>query len=300
MKKKFVMNEIVKKVTTQQAYDEFIKSRIVRNLTERTLAYYKENIGYLLRFRTLKYITDYTQSDVDDYIIHMKEMGLKDTTINIRLRAIRCWFVWANEVYDNTKLPKIKNIKQDNNIKEIHSEKDLRKLLENPNKEKFDKYRDWVMINFLLCTGARLSSVVNVHIEDINFTSHTILFRHSKNRKQYIIPLAKQLEVILLEYISVLPKEIEYLFPTIFGEQLTTIGCQQAIRRYCIERGVDKHGVHIFRRQFATNYAKTTHDVFRLQQLLNHSDITMSRKYVNMSAKDLADGFDEVCILNKF
>ena len=29
MKKKFVMNEVVKKVTTQQAYDEFIKSRIV-------------------------------------------------------------------------------------------------------------------------------------------------------------------------------------------------------------------------------------------------------------------------------
>lgn len=236
---------------------------------------------------------------IDDYIIHMKQdMGLKDSTINIRLRAVRAWFVWAEEVYE-IKLPTIKPIKEDKIVKECYSIEEIEKLLREPNKLKFDKYRDWVMINFLLCTGSRLSSIVNVHIEDIDFEAHTILFRHSKNRKQYIIPLAKQLEVVLKEYIAVLPSEIEFLFPTQWGTQLSTIGCQQAIRRYCKERGVEKGGMHKFRHTFATSYARQTHDVFRLQKLLNHSSLEMSRRYVNLSNEDLAEGFNEVCILNK-
>ena len=298
MKKKFVMNEVTKKVVVKEAYEDFIKSRIVRNLSERSIAYYKEHLSYFFDFALFKYVTDYTRNTIDDYIVNMKEHGLKDTTINIRLRAIKVWFKWIEEVYD-INMPTIKLIKEDKVIKQCYSLEEIEKLLREPNKAKFDKYRDWVMVQFLLCTGARLSSVVNVHIEDINFESRTILFRHSKNRSQYIVPLAKQLDSVLREYISVLPSEIIYLFPSQWGTQLSAIGCQQAIRRYCKERGVDNGGIHRFRHTFATNYARATHDVFRLQQLLNHSDITVSRRYVHMSSSDLAEGFDEVCIMNK-
>lgn len=298
MKKKIVMNTVTKQITTQQAYDDFIKSRIIRNVTERTIAYYKENIGYLLRFKKLPNITDYSRTIIDDYIVNMKENGLKDTTINTRIRGIRAWFVWVEEFYE-VKLPQIKPIKQDKVIKQCYTIEEIEKLLENPNKLKFDRYRDWVMINFLLCTGSRLSSIVNVHVCDVDFITHTILFRHSKNRTQYVIPMAKQLEVVLKEYVSVLPLDIQYLFPTQFGTQLSTIGCQQAIRRYCKERGVEKTSIHLFRHTFATNYCKFNKNPYCLQQLLNHSSIEVSRKYVHLSVDDLTDSMNESCILNR-
>lgn len=298
-KKKIKMQDIniIQHVSTKVAYDSFIKSRIVKNLAENSIKYYKQNIGYFFEYCYHDNINDYSNNDIDNYIIYMKQdMLLKDVTINLRLRSIKTFFKYAQEQY-SIEMVKVHLLKEDTIIKECYTKQEIQKLLVKPSLKDFHEYRNWVIVNFLLCEGVRASTLINIKVSDINFEDNTILLSHCKSRKQQIIPLASQLKAILLEYIKCLPSD-SYLFPNQWGEQFSFIGLSQAIRRYNRTRGVNKTSLHLFRHTFATNYARISNDAYRLQRILGHSTQKMTNRYIHLSSQDLKEGFDEICILN--
>ena len=294
------MKDLSKQYLVSQIVDDFISSKIIENLSSRTIKHYRENLGYFFKFKQHEYINDYSKQDISNYILYMKSLGISDNTINTRLRTIKVLFKFASAEYA-IELPTIKLLKVDRKVKDTHSTNELKKLLEIPNKNNFTAYRNWVMINFFIGTGARLSSVANVKIQDIDFSTNSITFNTSKNRESYRIPLAKHLGDILAEYIQILPIGTEFLFTKKNGTQLTNIAIQQSLRKYAKSKGLDTNlsGIHCYRRDFATTYASASHDYMRLQRLLNHKDSTMSQYYVRITNEDLQSGFDDYSIFNK-
>ena len=289
--KQYKVNEVI---------DDFISNKIIENLSERSIKHYKENLSYFTRFKQVEYINEYSKADIANYILYMKSLGISDNTINTRLRSVKVLFKFASAEYA-IELPTIKLLKVDRKIKDTHSTDELKRLLEIPSKNNFVAYRNYVMINFFIGTGARLSSVANVKIQDIDFSSNSITFNTSKNRESYRIPLAKHLADILADYIAILPTGTEFLFTKKDGTQLSNIAIQQSLRKYAKSKGLDTalSGIHCYRRDFATTYAKESHDYLRLQRLLNHKDSTMSQYYVRITNEDLQSGFDEFSIFNK-
>ena len=294
------MKDLNKQYLVSEIVDDFISSKIIENLSSRTIKHYKENLNYFFRFKQVECIEDYTKSDVANYILYMKSLGISDNTINTRLRSIKVLFKFASAEYA-IELPTIKLLKVDKKVKDTHSTDELKKLLEIPSKSNFVQYRNYVMVNFFIGTGARLSSVANVKIQDIDFSNNSITFNTSKNRESYRIPLAKHLADILAEYIQILPTGTEFLFTKKNGTQLTNIAIQQSLRKYAKSKGLDTNlsGIHCYRRDFATTYASASHDYMRLQRLLNHKDSTMSQYYVRITNEDLQSGFDDYSIFNK-
>ena len=294
------MKDLNKQYLVSQIVDDFISSKIIENLSNRTIKHYRENLNYFFKFKQCEYINEYSKRDISDYILYMKSLGISDNTINTRLRTIKVLFKFASAEYA-IELPTIKLLKVDRKVKDTHSTDELKKLLEIPSKSNFVQYRNYVMINFFIGTGARLSSVANVKIQDIDFSSNSITFNTSKNRESYRIPLAKHLADILAEYIAMLPTTAEFLFTKKNGTQLTNIAIQQSLRKYAKSKGLDTNlsGIHCYRRDFATTYAKESHDYMRLQRLLNHKDSTMSQYYVRITNEDLQSGFDDYSIFNK-
>jgi len=61
-------------------------------------------------------------------------------------------------------------------------------------------YRSWTTVNFLLGTGCRSTTLLNVKVKDIDFLNESILFRHMKTKKQVTVILSKTLKVVLREY----------------------------------------------------------------------------------------------------
>ena len=84
----------------------------------------------------------------------------------------------------------------------------------------------------------------------------------------------------------------DYLFCNIGAEKLTTNALKHSLRDYNLARGVTKTSAHALRHTFAKNWILNTGDVFRLQKLLGHSTLEMTRKYVNMFSEDLKDNFE--------
>lgn len=82
------------------------------------------------------------------------------------------------------------------------------------------------------------------------------------------------------------------LFVSEYGTALSRSALENAIWSYNHKRGVEKTSIHLFRHTYAKLYIQAGGDPFRLQKLLGHSDLAMTRKYVALYADDLKANYD--------
>jgi integrase/recombinase XerD len=242
----------------------------------------------------VKYLDEITQDVFDDFVFSQLELGKRTTTINSILRGLRVFFKFCAEREYMEELS-IKLLKDDAELKEPYTDAELRKLLVRPKSNRWNEYRSWAMINYLVATGNRARTIVNIKISDVNFDENTIHLRAMKNRHQQIIPLSPALKEVLEEYLSAWKWSFDdYLFPSSSGGQLATTSFQQAIRKYNAERGVSKTSIHLFRHTFAKNFILAGGGLVQLQMLMGHSTLEMTRHYVNLYGADLGKDFERL------
>ena len=294
MSKKIQIN-LTSTLTLEEALELFIRKCQIKNLTENTIKSYKQKFSYFISFIGASSVSAITPELIDSYIFFMKSKGSEVTTINSNLRAIRAVLNFLMEKGELEHFP-INLLKTEKKIKETYTEAELKLLLKKPNLSKvsFNEYKIWVLENYLLGSGNRISTALELKIKDIDFQSGVITLRRTKNRKQQIIPLSNTLSVILEEYLKIRKgTEDNYVFCNSYGGQANTRTIQQMVADYNIKRGVTKTSCHLFRHTFAKMYILNGGDAFRLQRLLGHSDITITKEYVNMFSDDLSKDYSE-------
>ena len=220
--------------------------------------------------------------------------GIKDISINSCNTVINSFLTW---LYKNRYLQeplKIPKLKAQEVAKATYSENDLQKLLVKPDTTLFAEYRTWVIINYILGTGNRLSSLLNICNKDVMLSEAYINLTHTKNKKKQIVPLSSNLCFILQEYMSIRQGEPDdYLFCTSYGKKMGARSANDALIRYCNNCNVVSLGHHAFRHTFAKIAVRDCHiDAFRLQRLLGHSDIKTTEHYVNLYSSDLLNDID--------
>lgn len=284
-------------LSIQEAFDLFIRKCKIKNLTDLSISSYEKKMVHFYEFiDKSEPITAVTKDTVDDYILWLREnTEANDITINSYLRSVRAFLYFCME---DKYIPtfKIQLIKAEKKIKETYTDDELVRLLEKPDVDNcsFSCYKTWVFENYLLGTGNRISTALDLHIGDINFQSGVIILRKTKNRKQQIIPLSATLAEILQGYLQIRGGEADdYVFCNEYGEQASCRTYQQLVRRYNRKRGVEKTSCHTFRHTFAKNWILNSGDMFRLQKILGHSDLTVTKEYINMFGQDLQMDFEK-------
>lgn len=296
MRKKIVITNS-KNLTIGEAHDLFIRKCTVQNLSEKTLKVYKNHFGlFALTIDVNTPINSVTSAAIDDFILYLKENNkCNDTTINSYLRSIRAFLYYCME---ESYLPSFNvcMIRSEKKIKETYSNAELERLLTKPdiNTCSFSTYKTWVFENYLLGTGNRLSTALNVRIKDIDFYNNTIILVKTKNRKQQIIPLSQLLAEILVGYLEIRGNNPDdYLFCNIYGEKGNIRSFEDLVAKYNHERGVEKTSIHLFRHTFAKHWILQGGDIFRLQKILGHSDLSVTKEYVQMFGQDLQMDFEK-------
>lgn len=292
----------------EEGKKEFIVDCKIRNLSQATIKYYDESFDYFIKYIDEKYKNknlniknDINKDIISCYIIDMQNNKLKDTTINIRLRAIRCvlyYFMKCNYIEQF----EITQIREDEQIPELYTDEEIKKLLKKPNLKTctFAEYRTWGIINFFVATGVRSRSLRNVKIQDLDFDNDLIYIRTTKNRKLLVIPMGKAIKKVLFEYLKIRGGEPEdYLFCNLEGQQLTKNALNNIISKYNKKRGVSKTGIHLFRHYFAKNYIQNGGNALKLQKILGHSTLKETQRYVDLFGKDLQTDFDNFSPLDK-
>lgn len=289
-------------ITLEEMFSLFLRKCKVKNLTDNSIKSYEVKCGVFIN-HIGKYTpaSTVTRDMVDDFIIYLQEeKKVNDISVNSYLRSVRAFLYYGMECGYITEF-KIKMAKAENKVKDNYSDAELERLLVKPDVKtcKFTEYKTWVFENYMLATGNRISTALNVRICDINFKDGTILLRKMKNRNQQIIPLSTALAEILTEYIQYRGGQPDdYLFCNAYGEKASIRTFQQEVQRYNIKRNVNLTSVHAFRHTFARRYILNGGDAFRLQKILGHSDLTVTKQYIAMFGGDLKNNFDTVCPLD--
>lgn len=295
MKTKITMNTS-KNLSVESAYELFIRKCRVKNLSEATITSYNNKVIPFVEFCNGGEISAVTVDTVDAFTDMLKkEHNVNDVSVVSYLRSVRAFLYYCMDCNYITSF-KIHLPKCNKEIKEIYTDEQLERLLSKPdtNNCSFTEYKTWVFENYLIATGNRLSTALNVRIKDIDFDNAIIILRKTKNRKQQIIPLSATLADILQEYLVVRGGQPDdYLFCNNYGEQASNRTWQTLVYRYNVKRDVNVTSIHAFRHSFARLWILNHGDIMRLKTILGHSNISVTNEYLQMFGQDLQMDFEK-------
>jgi len=239
------------------------------------------------------------------YTRYMKAHEYKEQTIISSLRHFRAIYYFAAK-HGWIEQKKIEIGNPLSPVKKTFSKEELEKMSVKPDKENFVDTRSWTIIQYLLSTGNRISSVIGLKVGDINFEDMSITVNVQKNKKPKTISLHHKLAKYLLDYIRVWrsdddtgrPLLKEYLFCNRTGEQLSYEGIRDAMQDYFKEKGIDYEGFHKFRYSYAAFWIRDGGDGTMLQNQLGHSSYAMTQRYMGIFGTDNAKQVKDHSLIN--
>ncbi len=243
---------------------------------------------------------DITQDLINDYILYLTER-YKSQTVNsyqFKLSPIIKFGTSAGYIKDTITFT---HCVEQEHIKEIYTDDELKTLLERPDTKSFAEYRSWVIINVLLATGIRAKELRELLIKDVDLDNGVINLTHTKNRKPRIIPIPSSLNLILFEFLQTRNGTLEEpLFCNIYGEPMVRTTLQLSITKYCKKRGVQKHSLHLFRHTFITLSVRNGMSPILLKRITGHQNFKMLNNYYQFNITDLTEAVDSFNPLERF
>ena len=212
--------------------DEFIESLKERQASANTLASYERDIVQFDKYfeSKNKKIFDLTKEDMQEYINHLIAEGKSNSTISRSTASIKSFYRYlVNKklaevnIADKIEVPKV-----DRKEPLILTEKEIERLLEQPDLSELKGQRDKTMLEILYATGIRVTELISLRLEDVNLTNGYI--RVKKKNSERHIPLGNLALKCLKEYINkvrpllIRTEEEKTLFINTNGQKMTRQG----------------------------------------------------------------------------
>ncbi|MGG3622829.1 tyrosine-type recombinase/integrase [Bacillus gobiensis] len=285
----------------------FIADAERKSLREATITYYKREINHFRNWLAQQgkeeLISMVVRADIDEYVDFLKEQGRQNGSINTRLRSMRALFgyLYENKYIPNNPMRKYPLLRERKGNIETFSMKQLRQLLNAPDKRTFTGLRDYTYMLLLLETGIRLSESAGILLEDVKLSEGTIFIRETKNHFHRYVPIQSMMKEQLRRYMKIRgTSESDHLFVTIDGKAMQRAALQKLVGKYgqiAKIKGV-RCSPHTLRHTFAKISVMNGAGVFELQKILGHSTMEMVRVYVNLYASDVYERHKEFSPLN--
>jgi site-specific recombinase XerD len=156
--------------------------------------------------------------------------------------------------------------------------------------------RDFAMVMLCLQWGLRVSELVKLKLQDVDFASHEITVRQGKGRKDRVVPLVKQAEAALKAYLAVRDAQPEYdeVFIARNGTSMDVRTVRYRIHKYYQEAGIKKKAsVHTLRHTFATHQIHNGLKINQLKEVLGHRKMETTYKYVHLDRTNLRQEMEQ-------
>ena len=169
-------------------------------------------------------------------------------------------------------------------------------LLDTPDTATSLGRRDLALLEFLYGTGARVSEVVGLDLEDVDTESATAIVT-GKGDRQRLVPLGAHVVAAITAY---LPDRLALrrpgadsgaLFLNRRGRRLTRQGVWGIVRKAAVSAGIpeDRVSPHVLRHSAATHMVERGADLRSVQELLGHATITTTQVYTRVTPQHLLE-----------
>jgi integrase/recombinase XerD len=236
----------------EKALQRYLRWHRSAGHTAKTIAHHSTTIDLFIRWcKERGYSTkldDLEADTVREWLEDQRNRGLSDHTIATRTRSLRAWAHWLTEEewLDKDPLRRLKVPKADDRAKDALSTEEVDRLLATCDKKTDTGRRDLAIMLLLFSTGLRASEVINLKVEDVDWTRGLILVRRGKGGKFRVVPLGPKVDRALDRYLD--GRETGPLFLTDDGQEMSFIGLRQMLRRRSKKAGVHANPPSIIQR----------------------------------------------------
>ena len=281
--------------------DEFLRYLLIdKGYSNNTIESYKRDLLKFLEYNKNTSIDNITNKELKNYIKYLNNNNLNEKSISRNISALKSFYKFLiinkytkENPSDMLYIPKIQK-----NLPNTLSEEEIEKLLNINLKDNFS-YRNKAMLELMYGAGLRVSELINLKLQDIDFTED-IVRTFGKGSKERVIPIGEIASEYLKKYInnyrsSMLKRyNSEYLFLNNHGKQMTRQGFFKIVKNIAKENGINKSfSPHTLRHSFASHLLKYGADLRTIQELLGHSDISTTQIYTHISNEELKKKYED-------
>ena len=274
----------------EQYIDKFIRYlEIEKNASPHTILNYKTDLEAFGDFVGIIDIKDVDYLLLRKFLAHLKTVQYDKKSIARKLSVLRSFFKFLCReglLKDNPalslstpkldkKLPVFLAVEQVSNFLDVLTDKDLTGL------------RDRAILETLYSTGMRVSELVGLDIQDIDFIGGVVKVK-GKGKKERLLPIGDRALRAIKEYLdkrsSATGKNQSALLLNKSGGRLTDDSIRRIVDKYIHRASISqKVSPHTLRHSFATHLLDRGADLRVVQELLGHTNLSTTQIYTHVT-----------------
>lgn len=265
--------------------------RIERKMSNNTVESYMYTLNKLEK-ESKKDLILCSKSDLKNILIANKKLE-KAKSLNHEITIIRQFFAYYNK---ESVVKDIDLLKLEKALPKYLTKEEVERLLNIPLITPLD-YRNKAMLELIYATGLRVSELVNLKVNDIDFEMCTLRVL-GKGNKERVVPIGsvalKYNKIYIEEYRSKILKNniIDEIYPNNFGRKMTRNGFNYILNELKKKCDIKAYLTpHILRHSFATHLLIGGADLRSIQLLLGHENINTTNIYTHIVNRELKDNY---------
>jgi len=237
------------------------------------------------------------------YLAWLDRKKEKKASLARKLAALRSFFRFmAREgLAGENPAAEVRTPKQPQYLPRVLTKDDANALMEFPEGDDLSARRDRAILETLYSTGARVSELVGMNVEDLNRSDGLVRLR-GKGRKERIVPIGTVALEALREYhASLRPSAVSLqlsarsdipVFTNNRGGRLTARSVERIVEKHSRRLSGGSVSPHALRHSFATHLLDEGADLRAIQEMLGHASLATTQKYTHLATDHLLEVYD--------
>jgi len=273
----------------------FLIDRQARGLAAGTVRFYEQKLVHLTQFMAGLGLTEVEQLTPRHLRQLLLSFGQRHSAggTHALYRAVKAFLNWYAEEAEpedwRSPILKVKAPKVSDEPLDPAPVDAIRAMLATCKGKSYHDLRDRAVLLTLLDTGLRASELVELNVGDLATPTGSVVVRQGKGGKVRTVFLGSKTLREVNRYLrprGTLAGGVP-LFATEQGCRLKYEGLRDIVRRRAEQAGVPAPTLHSFRRAFALACLRNGVDVYSLQRLMGHADLSVLRRYLAQTEGDL-------------
>lgn len=273
---------------------------VERGLSQRTLDAYRhdvERFTMYVRTRGIDGPGNVRANDLQEFVYHLKDLGLEASSIRRNLSAVRTYFAYllSEDAIDSDPTERVELPRTWRRLPGALSRDEVDRLLEAGDPTDRLYWRDRAMLEFAYASGVRVSELISVKVRDLD-ADEGMAVVFGKGAKERLVPVGQA----ALRAIDVYVRETRprlagqrsqaVLFLNGRGGPLSRMGVWKILKRWVERAGISRRVTpHTLRHSFATHLLEGGADLAAVQEMLGHADIATTQIYTHVEREYLRD-----------
>lgn len=278
--------------------------KVEKNYSAHTLLSYTHDLEDFYNFLKEAPVKGVDKDSLRRYLAHLASTGLSKRTVARRMAALRTFykFLVREGFMPKNPMAVVRNPKLEKKLPMVLDENEVTRLLESPEVD-LSGLRDRAILEVLYSTGMRVSEVVRLDVEKVDFIGGVCRVL-GKGNKERLCPIGGRALKSIREYQQkceaekLSKKGVRAVFlnhsPNQRGSRLTDRSIRRIVEKY-IEKTCKRNNIspHTLRHSFATHLLNRGADLRAVQELLGHENLSTTQVYTHVSTQRLKDAYDK-------